>query len=214
MQHDARPRARAASWKLHTAGSSEPHCDACHTGGSVVGATLDARDHPHRHLGDVIGEVVRRADHLARRVDVGGVLRRQVAEHRVTVAVDRLERVAVPLGDRPLLLRVRDDEEVPALVVATRRCLGGDVDALADHREIDGRSRSSRLRTDRVVERSWSGSRGSSVDMAADANPQAAGAPPATAPLRARSGRTSPGRGTGTSPPTGRRSRRGWRSSR
>ena len=44
--------------------------------GVPVGATFDAGDDPHGYVGDVVGEVVRRVDHLApRRVDVGGVLR-------------------------------------------------------------------------------------------------------------------------------------------
>ena len=59
---------------------------------------------------EVVGQVVGRVDHLAGGVDV----RRcpppvKVAEHGVTVAVERLEGVAVPLGDRPLLVRVGDD---------------------------------------------------------------------------------------------------------
>src|SRR5215208_4316667 len=52
-----RPRARAASMKLQAAGMIDPQREAWATTGAWSGAALHARDHVHRHLVDVVGQV-------------------------------------------------------------------------------------------------------------------------------------------------------------
>ncbi len=99
--------------------------------GQVVGAAFDAGDHVHGHLGEVVGQVLRRADDLLRGRHVVGVVRGQPGGGRLGIAVHGGEGGRVPLGQLGPLGLVGHDEEVPTLVVAARRRLGRHLEALA-----------------------------------------------------------------------------------
>ena len=131
VQQVPSPRARRRQHEAPHGGQQRAPDGGLPRHGQVVGAPLDARDHVDRHLGEVVGQVLGRADDLLRGRHVVGVVLRQVADDRVGVAVHRGEGRRVPLGQLGALGLVGHDDEVPALVVATRGRLRGDLDALA-----------------------------------------------------------------------------------
>ena len=61
VQRVPRPRARAASMKLHTAGSTDPNAEAWTTWSRPSVRPRVARHDVHGDLGEVVGQVARRA---------------------------------------------------------------------------------------------------------------------------------------------------------
>jgi hypothetical protein len=85
---------------------------------------------------EAAGEVGRRVDHGAEALGAGVAL--GVGRRAAAVAVEDLEVVAVPLGDRLLDLGVGDHDPVVGLAVRRRGRLDADVEALLEHLALDG----------------------------------------------------------------------------
>ena len=128
VQADPRPRDRSASMKLHTAGSSEPQNDALMPGGRAVGTPLQARDQHHRHLVEVVVEVLRGVEHRA------ASARRGMSPYSGLGQVEVRRRIgAVDIGDRLLLVGVVDEHPLPALGVGARRRLQRQLETFQQH---------------------------------------------------------------------------------
>ena len=120
---EPRPRERSASRKLHAAGMIEPYCDAgasWSAGRGGLRCTGSRGPAPWRG----VGERERALVHAVGLRVVVRVLRR----HRQI----RLARHVVRLGDRGALVRVGDHHPSPGLLVAARRGLHRQADAVED----------------------------------------------------------------------------------
>ena len=192
VQQVPRPRARAASMKLHTAGSSEPQMAACQATGrlsvrpSMHGMTCTGTSArwSARYCAelmtflvvvDVVGLVLR-AGGPATASGLPYMTAKAAAYH--SASWRRLAWSVTTMKCQPWLL-----PPVGAWVATSMHSRSSSGST--------GRLRSRRLRTDRVVERSSSGPSGSSVDMEGDATPAVRRpGPPARGPLPSRSART------------------------
>ena len=109
-------------------------CTGTHRHVDVLETTLDARDHQIRRTLEVLREERGRVAH-ATHLRIALVASRAPRQARVDLPV-----VAIDVGEGLLLGRVLDDDEVPALTVASRRCLERDLEALLDDRALDRKS--------------------------------------------------------------------------
>ena len=136
VQQVPNPRARAASMKLQTAGRIDPHCEAWTAALGSVRSSGDAGDHQHGDFSHVVGKVLRRAisaQHIPARAAKPG-FRRDPSRDRLQVRVPTL---LVERSEGPPLVRIRHDDERPALLIAAAGGLLGQVKALLDQRRVD-----------------------------------------------------------------------------
>ena len=109
----------------------EPHFDAWHERRRLPSvAALDARDHVHRHLVQVVAQVEDPAEDPPHHS--GHLLRL----HRCAPGTSR-RRCSPELGEPGSQVRVGDDDEVPVLRVAPGRRLLGEAQALLEHLALD-----------------------------------------------------------------------------
>jgi len=122
------------------------------------------------------------ADHTCPEV-AAALVGRELGAPRHLLAHVGVERAPIERGEPGALLRIGHHHQVPALRVGAGRRLERDLDRALDHRRLDGRRRSSRLRTERVVVRSWSASATSTTSQPWRAPASAAvGTPPRASP--------------------------------
>jgi hypothetical protein len=129
----------------HSAGMTDPQrldCQntevrsACAPSPKLVGATRDERDAEHRHLLEVVAQVVHAGrDALLLR---GGAI--DVVLGRISAGtVDELvHRGAIDLGEGGLARVIVDEEEAVRLLVRSVRCVHRDIEALLDDGPLDG----------------------------------------------------------------------------
>src|SRR5204862_132188 len=102
----------------------------------VLQPGLDAREHVHRHLGQVLGQVGRGVED-ARQLPGARIVGRELRAPRHLLAHVSVERAPVERGEPGALLGIGHHHEVPALRVGAGRRLERDLDRALDERRLD-----------------------------------------------------------------------------